>query len=425
MANMILPSKPEAVETVVEMGRLGALSDGVYAIALTLLVLDIKIPESTLAGDLSATLVALAPKLLIYLISFVVIGGAWGSHQRMLSQIKRGSGLLVWFNLLSLLFITILPATASLLGRFPTQITAILCFAVNVILIQVTAFLLWRHAYKNGLLNPALDPRIVKGIDRRLLLSAAAFGLSIPIAFLNPVLGYVLWVGLFILIFATDWLSWQQNLLTSQAVVPLDNAARADVHLEHGGGQLTLHAGAPKDMLVAGTFGGGLDSQSVHEGDLLKNRLSVNGRRGFMSLRYPWAWDNANSLDWDVSLNSEIPLALTIETSAGQSNLDLSELRVNTLNLEINASSATLTLPTQSIETKVKISSSLSSSIIKIPSEAGAHIYIDKPLANLEIDLNRFTMLQNGREYRSVDYETAANHIDIQVDLTLSSMKII
>src|SRR5689334_4584976 len=174
MTNSIPSPKAEA-ETIVEMGRLGGLRDGVYAIALTLLVLDIKIPEDTLSTDLSATLIALGPKLLIYLISFVVIGGAWGSHQRMVGQIKRGSGLLVWFNLLSLLFITILPATASLLGRFPSQIVAILCFAVNVILIQLSAFLLWRHASRNGLLSSALDPRIVKGIDRRLLLSAAAF----------------------------------------------------------------------------------------------------------------------------------------------------------------------------------------------------------------------------------------------------------
>ena len=60
MANTIPSPQTEPAETIVEMGRMSGLSDGVYAIALTLLVLDIKIPEDTLAGDLSATLVALA-----------------------------------------------------------------------------------------------------------------------------------------------------------------------------------------------------------------------------------------------------------------------------------------------------------------------------------------------------------------------------
>lgn len=419
---MIPSPKAEAVESVVELGRLGALSDGVYAIALTLLVLDIKIPEDTLAGELSATLVALAPKLLIYLISFVVIGGAWGSHQRMLGQIKRGTGLVVWANLLSLLFVSIVPATASLLGRFPAHILAILCFAVNVILIQLSAYLLWRHAYKNGLLNPALDPRIIKGIDRRLLLSTAAFALSIPIAFLSPVLGYVLWVGLFVLIFVTDWLSWQQNMLTQQATVPLENAARADLKIEHASGRLVLHGGAPQDALVAGTFGGGLNTQTTHEGDLLKGKLSASGGRGLLSLRYPWAWDNANTLDWDVSLNDDIPLALTIEASAGDSTLDLSDLNLNSINLEINAASTSLSLPNRSGDTKVKITSALSSSDVIIPAGAAAHITIDQPLSGMELDTNRFPAVREGHEYRSPDYDTATNRIDIQVELTLSSV---
>jgi uncharacterized membrane protein len=425
MANTVPTPKAESVETVVEMGRLSGLSDGVYAIALTLLVLDIRIPQDTLAGDLSATLLALAPKLLIYLISFIVIGGAWGSHQRMLSQIKRGSGLLVWFNLLSLLFITILPATASLLGRFPDQIIAVLCFAINVILIQVSALLLWRHASKNRLLNAALDPRIVDGIDRRLILSAAAFGLSIPIAFLNSLLGYVLWIGLFIFIFATDWLSWQQSLLTLQTAIPLEGAARGEIHLQHTAGLLLLHAGAAKDTLLEGTFGGGLDSHSAREGDLLKSLLSVTKRRGFMSLRYPWAWGNANTLDWDLSLNSAIPLALTIEANAMQANLDLSELRVNTIALQINASSVDLSLPAQAGETKVKITVSLSYAVIKVPSGVAAHIHTEAAFPSLEVDLNRFAVIQDGREYRSLDYETAANHVDIQVELAHSVAKII
>lgn len=126
-------------ESVVEMGRLGGLSDAVYAVALTLLVLDLRLPEGRLSGDVTANLIELAPKLLVYLIAFVIIGGAWGSHQRMLSQIRRGDGPLVWLNLFSLLFVTLLPASAMLLGRFPSTFIAIATFVVDVVLIQLTA----------------------------------------------------------------------------------------------------------------------------------------------------------------------------------------------------------------------------------------------------------------------------------------------
>src|SRR5688572_7170546 len=181
----------KTTETVVDLGRLNALSDGVFAFALTLLVLDIRIPEETLRGDLALRVIELAPRMLIYLIGFVVIGGAWGSHQRMLSQIRRGDGPLVWLNFASLLFVTLLPACSALLGRFPGEVIAILCFALDVILIQLTALSLWRHASKYDLLNDTLDPFVVRSVGRRLMLSAGAFGLSMLLIPLNATLVYL------------------------------------------------------------------------------------------------------------------------------------------------------------------------------------------------------------------------------------------
>jgi uncharacterized membrane protein len=425
MINKVSPPETRSPEIVVEMGRLGALSDGVYAVVLTLLVFDIRIPEDALAGNLSVTLLELAPKLLIYLISFIVVGGAWGSQQRMLGQIKRGSGVLVWLNLLSLFFVTLIPASAGLLGRFPDAFIAILCFAINVILIQLAALLLWRHASKNRLLDPTLDPRVIGGIDRRLLLSAAAFALSIPVAFLSPLLGYVLWIGLFILIFATDWLSWQQVLQARQAAIPLDGAARGNLHLDYSAGHLQIHAGATKDTLLQGTFGGGLAMQSAHDGDLLTSRLSARERRGLMSLRYPWAWGNANTLDWDLMLNAEIPTALTIEASAGQADLDLSELRLTSIDLKASASSVAISLPAHAGETRVRIEASVSSFEIHVPPGVAAQIRSTEELHTLQVDLNRFPIIRNLHEYRSPDYETAANRVDIELELGVSSAGII
>ena len=206
------PPDSSSEETLVEMGRLNALSDGVIAIALTILVLEIRLPEMNQNSTLGTRLVELSPRLLIYLISFIIIGGAWASQQRMLRQIKRGDGPLVWFNLFSLLFITLLPAAAALLGSYPREILAILVFSADVIMIQLAPLLLWRHASKYGLVSPALDPRIVTGVGRRLTIIAIAFAITVPLALINAILVYAIWVILSVLIFTTDWLSWQQGL---------------------------------------------------------------------------------------------------------------------------------------------------------------------------------------------------------------------
>jgi uncharacterized membrane protein len=235
MADLEHSPESGSAELLVEMGRLKGLSDGVFAIALTLLVLDLRIPEDVLDGDLSTILLGLAPKALVYLISFVVIGGAWGSHQRMIGQIKRGDGLLVWFNLFTLLFVTLVPATAALLGRFPDALVAITCFAADVVLIQLTALWMWRYASQHGLVNPTLDPRVVVSIGRRLIMGAIVFGLSIPLALLNVSVSYILWIGTFVLLFTTDWLSWQLAIKMQQVQIPLDGATRARIRVQHWG----------------------------------------------------------------------------------------------------------------------------------------------------------------------------------------------
>lgn len=416
-----MPNK--TTETIVDLTRLNALSDGVYAIALTLLAFDIRIPDNTLAGELSTTLVALAPKLLIYLISFIAIGGAWGSHQRMLSQIKRGDGLLVWFNLLSLLFVTLLPASAALLGRFPSALIAIVLFAADVILIQLTALWLWRHASKYDLLNASLNPRVVRSIGRRLILSAVCFGLSVGLVVVNPNLVYVGWLGLFVFIFTTDWLSWQQVIKTTQVSIPLDGAARGRVEILHGAGLLNILPDGTNKALVEGTCKGEVESHVTREGSLLKTRLDARSGRGLLNWRYPWAWE-APVFDWHLSLNPHIPLALHIEKGVGEIDLDLTKTHLTDLSLEMGDGSIDLRLPDNAGQATIHIRAGSGSLAIHVPTGVAAHIQVFKGQGDLEVDLTRFPVVTDGQEYRSNDYDTATNRVKIHVELGFSSVKI-
>jgi|RhiMetdeSRZDD1v2_1073273.scaffolds.fasta_scaffold147498_1 uncharacterized membrane protein len=420
-------SGSNSLESLVEMSRLNNLSDGVFAIALTLLAFDIRLPEGVSIGNLPSNLLELAPKFGVYLISFVVIGGAWGAHQRMLNQIRRGDGLLVWFNLFCLLFVALLPASAALLGRYPDAFLAITCFALDVALIQLSTLWLWRHASRSALLNPKLDPRVVVSIGRRLNLSTVIFLLSIPLALWNTWIIYLFWAGLFILLFTTDWLSWQQAEMSQQASVPLENAKRASIHIQHGIGLLRIDSKVEGKVLLNGVFGGGLVSHVDRSEDAVNIQLRVPERRGLLNIKYPWSWGPENVLDWTLHLSNQIPLALEIETSDGLSTFELEELQITDLKIRANSSVTEISLPDHEGHTTVNIEARTAPLTMLVPADVAAFIddHGERDTSSVEIDLVRFPMIEERHAYRSEHYETASKRVDIRIDHSMSFVKII
>jgi uncharacterized membrane protein len=423
MTKLEHPPASNLNETVVEMGRLKGLSDAVFAFAITLLVLEIRIPGGVLAGDLTTHLVGFAPKGLVYLLSFIVIGGAWGSHQRMISQINVGDGLLVCFNLFSLLFVTLLPASATQLGRFPNSFLAITCFAVDVVLIQLTALWLWQHAGRQGLTTPTLDPRAVIGIGRRPTLSAVIFGSSIRLALLNSTVAYLIWIGMFMLLFATDWLSWQLAASTQPDMTPLAGASQAHIHIEFGMGQLNIGATSPSPALLEGVFGGGLKKRIDRTQDVLHVWLKFQQRRGFMSLRFPWAWRPADASDWTINLNRDIPVELEIASGWVHGTPDLTDLQIAPLNIEASASSLQIGMPAHASRTAVPVNAATTSLPISVPPDVAASIQTTRAMASAEIDTTRFPKVAEN-EYRSANYPSAANRADIRLELAFGSVKV-
>jgi uncharacterized membrane protein len=323
-----------SAESLVEMNRLNNLSDGVFAIALTLLAIDLRLPEGVAVGDLPNHLLQLAPKFLVYLISFVVIGRAWCTHQRMLKQIQGGDGPLVWFNLSCLLVLALLPASAAVLGRYPKEFLPLTLFALDVALIQLTTLWLWRHASRQQLLNPILHPRVVMSIGRRLTLSTVIFVLSIPLSLWSYWITYLFWVGWFLLLFATDWLSWQLVARREQTTFPLDDAKRTHVHIQHRAGPLRLDSRAERHILLDGVFGGGLESHMDRSEDATNIQLRDPERSGLLSWKYPWSWGSEDVLDWTLHLSDQIPIVLEIETYDGELTLELGTLQITELKIK-------------------------------------------------------------------------------------------
>jgi hypothetical protein len=241
---------------------------------------------------------------------------------------------------------------------------------------------------------------------------------------LNTNLVYVGWIALLAFVFTTDWLSWQQVIKTTQVAIPLNSAARGHIRVIHSAGQLNIEDDARGSALVQGTCRGDVDSDVTHEGDLLKTRLTLRSRQGLMSWRYPWAWEMA-ALDWNLSLKPRIPLALDIQKGAGEIDLDLAKTYLNDLRIESGDGAINLRLPDNAGQTGVHIQSGSHSVTIHVPSGVAAYIKVSKGQGSLDIDSERFPMVKDGVEYRSSDYDSVTNRVDIHLSLGVSVVKII
>ena len=199
MVKKIPQPEPLHREASADLRRVIGLSDGIFAFALTLLALDLRLPD---VPNLTVEngLTGLLPKLLIFLISFLVIGNQWDVHQRTFLHIAQADAKFALLNLLSLLFVIILPAAAAILGKYPTEPLAIICFGVNSALLGLSSWLAWTHASGGGhLLDSEADPNLVAMISRLWFSTPVVFFLTIPLAFVNVYLVYLLWVILPIL----------------------------------------------------------------------------------------------------------------------------------------------------------------------------------------------------------------------------------
>jgi uncharacterized membrane protein len=170
--------------------RLEAFSDGVIAIAITLLVLEIRVPEEAeSASALWEALRDLWPAYLGYLISFATIGIMWANHHTIFRLISRTSHYLILTNLLFLLCLAFLPFPTALLthtlGHFDERVGIIVYSGAFLVTALAYNLLWWYAASRANTLMPDASPEAVQSITRRFRLGPPAYGLAFALAFIN------------------------------------------------------------------------------------------------------------------------------------------------------------------------------------------------------------------------------------------------
>jgi uncharacterized membrane protein len=153
-------SARELAERLHDPARVLALSDGVFAIIITLLVLEVHVPELTQGHSLNEALRELRPSLIAFVISFILAGMYWVGHRDLFALIRRTDRGLVWLNILYLLPLCLLPFGAGLLGSYDQEPVALRIYGLLLVLIALMRVVIWLYATNRPhLLWQRLDAR--------------------------------------------------------------------------------------------------------------------------------------------------------------------------------------------------------------------------------------------------------------------------
>ena len=180
----------------IEFGRIVAFSDGVFSIAITLLVLNLGVEKGLTSGEVTDELLDQWDNLLAFAISFAVIGRFWVVHHRFFAEVDAFDGRLLGLNLLYLASIVLIPFSSEVLGEYGGETPAVVVYSVNLAAVVLIGLWMGSDAARRGLTT--IDDATHREGRIRSTYIAAVFLLSIPLAFVVPRAAGYLWFLLFL-----------------------------------------------------------------------------------------------------------------------------------------------------------------------------------------------------------------------------------
>lgn len=169
--------------------RTEALSDGIFAFAMTLLVLDLQFPDAALLSGtpLYKLLIGQLPRFINYFTSFILLAVFWVVHHQIFYHIKRSNQTILWLNIILLSFVVLIPFSTSLVGDFDAHVAAEVFFAGNMFIIGMLNFTIWTYAtWQRRLTDPDLDEEFIKEARWQNLAVPGVSLLAMALAFFSP-----------------------------------------------------------------------------------------------------------------------------------------------------------------------------------------------------------------------------------------------
>ena len=180
-------------------GRMEALTDGVFAIVMTLMVLEFSIPvvaKSVVKTELPHKLLELLPEFYSYVLSFVVLAMFWTGHHSAFHYIKRSDGTLIMINIFFLMLVSLIPFTTSLMAEFILEQIPFVIYMIHIMLVLIIRLVIWTYITgKSRLTDTDINPRLVKWEKLTTIGFIFILLLGIGFTFINTaVVWYAMWV---------------------------------------------------------------------------------------------------------------------------------------------------------------------------------------------------------------------------------------
>jgi uncharacterized membrane protein len=178
-----------------DVGRIEALSDGIFAFAATVLVLDFRLPEPAdihSEAELMSALFASAHRLMPWLLSLLTLGIFWVSQQTQLSNLARSNRDLTWLYLVFLAIVTVFPFSTRLLADFFTYRTAFLIYWANIFLLGVVVYITWVYAERAMLIREDAPRELSNLVKKRVIIAQSLYALGAVVGVVNVPLGVAL-----------------------------------------------------------------------------------------------------------------------------------------------------------------------------------------------------------------------------------------
>ncbi len=222
------------------------------------------------------------------------------------------------------------------------------------------------------------------------------------------VVGLLLMVGLVLAAIYWGWGAGQARGITEHVVQEMAGAESATVTLDFPIGDLRVRALGDSSDLMDARF----------SGLPVEHRYDVTAGRGDLRLKsegegFFWGPDAVVENAWDIALSPRLPLTLEVDTGIGQAMLDLSGLQVTDFSLDAGVGSVRVVMPTVG-QVRAVVKAGVGEVVLEIPQGVAANIEADVGLGGLSVDESRFPRV--GRYYRSPDYATADNRLDLRID---------
>ena len=383
-------------ERAYEIGRLMAFSDGVFAIAITLLVLNVPvpdIPQAEATSRLPAALLDTGPRLVTFALSFFLVGFYWIRHHQLFRRLIDVNVWLLWLNLVVLFLVCLLPFSTGVVGRYASAVVGAEVYAVNLAAIALSFTALSVYATRDRLVR--VPPGSVTGLySRGFLWPLAVVVLVMVLAPISLTIAYV--IGATLMAGVSVYTAVPRVVRSA----PLAGTGAGHLRFTRRAARATLHADSNMAELFRARLTGPEPTVTV-----AGNAIDI----AYRGVR-PLGWRRQSA---DVALNTSIPWRFDVDAGVAYLTADLRGLKLTAVNVSGGASRMDLRLPRPSGTVSIHIRGGAATVSIRRPAGVAVRVVVPDGAADVQFDERRIGPIDSQTPLQSPDYDSATDRYDV------------